>query len=176
MVVALVGCSAQIRGVPRNWDHASNPGCTTNLDNVAVDGAIAALIFVGGFLTADQIQDRQTAAGVAIGAAFVGGIFAIAAAAGYSKVDDCRHTMEIWRIAQATAAREHRRSDWFCAPDGSCTRDRVSCEQPGSSCVGADTAWCFATTDGERCFAAPDVCWPESRQAGDGATSGCQRR
>ncbi len=179
VVVLLVGCSAQIHSVPRSWDHASDPRCTTSLDYVAADGAIAALVFAGGFLTADRIEDRHTAGGVAIGAALVGGIFAIAAGAGASKVADCRRATEIWRIAAATAARERAReraADWFCAPDGSCARDRATCEQPGGSCVAVDAAWCFTTNEGERCYAAPDVCWPESRRAGDVATSGCQRR
>lgn len=176
LAVLFAGCSAQLRGVPKNWDHASDPRCTTSIDRVVADGAIATLIFTGGFLAADQTGDRKTAAVVALGAAFIGGIFAIAATAGYSKVDDCRQATETWRIAQATAARERRGSDWFCDPEGSCTRDRTSCEQSSGSCTAADTAWCFATPDGERCFAAPDTCWPEQRQAGDTATSGCQRR
>lgn len=177
--ITLGGCVSQIQPVPSDWDHVSDPNCTESYAYPVADDLLGGIVAGGGLLIADQTSDRHTAAAIALGGLAIGIVFAIASNIGYGEVHDCRIASEAWRVAGAMTAQDHGDAPgaWFCAADGSCTRERAACEQLGDSCTIVDAAWCFATTnDSKRCFAAPNVCWSKRRRAGDVAASGCRRR
>lgn len=173
-LVLLAGCASQIQSVPKNWDHASDPGCTENYDLVVADGAIAALGTGGGLAVAGLVEsrthDRSAAGAVAIGGLAIGVVFALSAASGYDKVEECQRLTEGWRTARATARREVGAArGFFCAISptraGLCTRERSVCEQARDlataavpdlgACKFLEVAWCFARGGGRGDLCAP---------------------
>lgn len=189
------GCASQIRSVSKNWDHASNPGCTESYDLVVVDGAIAALGAGGGFAVAGLVEsrthDRATAGTIAIGGLVIGVIFAFSAAAGYNQVDECQRLTEGWRTARATTRREAGSArGFFCATSltraGLCTRERSVCEQARDVAVAAvpdlgtcelvETAWCFARDRGRGDLCAPTLGGCAAQLVHAGVEAECEER
>lgn len=154
----LSGCITQVRRVPKNWDHASDPGCTESYGPVVGDAAIALVGGGGALLVADQIKDRDTAATVAVSGLALGAIFAILAAVSYDDIETCVRVNEEWRVARATARREAAQRPkqpdpvaaaaspprgFFCASSPSVpgaglrARERSACEQARDAAAAA---------------------------------------
>lgn len=200
-VLLASGCITQIRRVDPDWDHASDPACTDEYGPVVGDAVIGAALFGGGLIAADQIGDRKTAVGVALGGGSLGLLFVALAYLGYDRVEDCQRAIEAWRTAQAMAQRvdaERRTLEeqfgkgprgWFCATSmlgaGLCARERSTCEQARDAAIGAgaelaacalvETAWCFAAGAKQRCFPTQGGCETQRGRV-DGAAATCDER